>query len=83
MLLGIWLATAGFNLYTVFDFVTFGETLDMIYSQYHDDALAKFKETDFDFVLQGDAKLSIVIFTACILAIFVSFFASFTIYQGM
>lgn len=30
VLLGIWLATAGFNVYTVYDFVTFGETLQMI-----------------------------------------------------
>lgn len=39
--------------------------------------------TDFDFALQGDAKLSIGIFTANILAIFVAYFYSFTVYQGM
>lgn len=82
LLLGVWLATAGLNLFTVYDFITFGETLESIM---HADKteLKKFKVHQFNFVLQGDAKLSMVIFTACILAIFVSFFASFTIYQGM
>jgi hypothetical protein len=83
VLLGIWLATAGFNMYTVYDFVTFGETLDMINRQFSEESIEHFKNTDFDFALQGDAKLSMVIFTACILAIFVSYFYSFTIYQGM
>lgn len=80
VLLGIWIATAGFNMYTVYDFITFGETLDMINRQFKDESLDLFKQTNFDFALQGDAKLSMVIFTACILAIFVSYFYSFTIY---
>lgn len=77
------MATAGLNMYTIFDFITFEETLTMINQSQHDEAIKKFEETDFEFKLQGDAKLSMVIFTATILAIFVSYFVSFTIYQGM
>jgi len=83
MLLGIWLATAGFNLFTVYDFITFGETLENINNSKDGVLKAKFKATQFSFVLQGDAKLSMVVFTACILSIFVSYFATVTIYQGM
>lgn len=82
ILRGVWLATAGLNLFTVFDFITFGETLENLENA-HEGHVEKFHDTKFTFVLQGDAKLSMVIFTASILAIFVAYFASFTIYQGM
>ena len=45
MIAGFWLATAGFNIYGVFDFITFSETLSN-----YDNLDINIKK--FDFVLQ-------------------------------
>ena len=58
--LGIYLATAGMNLYGVFDFITFQETIE----NYSNDDEHHAGHYEFQFAMQANAKLCSVIY-AC------------------
>lgn len=75
MLAGFWIATAGFNIYGVFDYITFTETLEN-YSDVDIDV------KKFDFALKKDAKLAMVMVMASFVLVFIAYFTVHALLQG-
>jgi hypothetical protein len=59
---GIYIATAGMNLYAVFDFITFQETLENSLEEKKSQNTNENSLYQFHFALQSNVKMALIIF---------------------
>lgn len=63
VLAGMYAATAGATIYSVFDYITFEETLHNHLVASNDTSKIVSQDVNLKFALQGNAKLAIIIFS--------------------